>query len=681
MNSPAPSPARRVRTDLAPGFTWQRLSAVLLIALQAGLLWKLMDGMWFAMSGLLLAVVALWVSADWMLPRFNLVRVGLGVIALFALKAWKLPHSLSSSDGFLYSEYAYEICCGLIAMQVILLWAREHRTRLPFLPMALAGMCLVFLGDSRISDGERVLTSVVASAYCILAALFAANSRRTAMHTPQVVGRLRTILWVIPVIIGTLVGQVLAVGLYRNEQAIEQWLAKAMDNEQRSTRNGYNGEVSLGSGRRWQSMLDEVVVLRVEGARTEQYLAGHRMQQYSRRQWANVLIDGVVTPMARPQPDGRSAFQLLGEPLDMAAETLDVWPEHSVRVGTFFLPSKAARLTATAEVISLDAGGNTAASPLATTSPYRVETRATLPAMTLTNEERTACLHLSTRLDPYVRELAAQLFEGCETTPEKIARVEDYFQRNHQYQLGIHIPEDTDPLGYFLREKQAAHCEYFATASALLLRVAGVPTRLVVGYLATEWNATAGLLIVRQKDAHAWTEAYDEKLGQWLLVEATPGGGVPAPRTTEPGEAWRQWIKHRFALTIAAWKHMTLLELVQTILLWLPLTLLSVVVLVGVVASLRWFMRWRRSLKSAPVELIAAELKAGRRDLFRALARRGWKREPAETLHQLADRVEQASEQPWGREAAECCRLYATLRFGPPTEGGTQELARLLEAL
>jgi transglutaminase-like putative cysteine protease len=80
-----------------------------------------------------------------------------------------------------------------------------------------------------------------------------------------------------------------------------------------------------------------------------------------------------------------------------------------------------------------------------------------------------------------------------------------------------------DPVSNFLLDKRAAHCEYFASAAAVLLRCVGVPSRYVVGYYAHESDGDG--LIVRQRDAHAWTECYIDGVG-WVAVDATPAMGA-----------------------------------------------------------------------------------------------------------------------------------------------------------
>ncbi len=78
-------------------------------------------------------------------------------------------------------------------------------------------------------------------------------------------------------------------------------------------------------------------------------------------------------------------------------------------------------------------------------------------------------------------------------------------------------------LAEFLRGGAGAHCEYFATALAVTLRLEGIPCRVVTGYRSDETNAQDGLLTVRAQHAHAWVEVLDPEAG-WMTLDATPAG-------------------------------------------------------------------------------------------------------------------------------------------------------------
>ncbi|MBC8141918.1 MAG: hypothetical protein H7Y38_10810 [Armatimonadetes bacterium] len=125
----------------------------------------------------------------------------------------------------------------------------------------------------------------------------------------------------------------------------------------------------------------------------------------------------------------------------------------------------------------------------------------------------------------FVRDLARRITAKEKGAADKIAAITSYLISNHSYSLTISLGGG-DPVADFLRNKKAAHCEFFAASATLLLRHAGVPARYVTGYLAHEAGTEPGETVVRQRDAHAWCEAWVEGVG-WVSVDATPGDGRP----------------------------------------------------------------------------------------------------------------------------------------------------------
>lgn len=133
-------------------------------------------------------------------------------------------------------------------------------------------------------------------------------------------------------------------------------------------------------------------------------------------------------------------------------------------------------------------------------------------------------------LDPRIRRLADS-FEGRD--PEVLARtMVAWLQRENRYTREL-PGEVGDPLAHFLFERRAGHCEYFATALAILLRLRGIPARVVAGYYGASWVEAGGYWVVREGDAHAWTEAWIPGRG-WVLLDATPA-------EERPGHAEGAW--------------------------------------------------------------------------------------------------------------------------------------------
>ncbi len=92
-------------------------------------------------------------------------------------------------------------------------------------------------------------------------------------------------------------------------------------------------------------------------------------------------------------------------------------------------------------------------------------------------------------------------------------------------------PLGSDPVDRFLFDTRRGFCEHYASAFAILMRAAGIPSRVVLGYQGGEINPVGGHMIVRQSDAHAWTEVWLDGVG-WYRVDPT---AAVAPDRIESG--------------------------------------------------------------------------------------------------------------------------------------------------
>ena len=104
---------------------------------------------------------------------------------------------------------------------------------------------------------------------------------------------------------------------------------------------------------------------------------------------------------------------------------------------------------------------------------------------------------------------------------EKALAICNYLGTNFKYELGAPALNKKYPVEDFIFYEKRGHCERFASALAVLLRILDIPSRVTVGYLAREKNEFGNYYNIRAKDAHAWTEAYFEGKG-WVVLDATP---------------------------------------------------------------------------------------------------------------------------------------------------------------
>jgi len=122
-----------------------------------------------------------------------------------------------------------------------------------------------------------------------------------------------------------------------------------------------------------------------------------------------------------------------------------------------------------------------------------------------------------------VRVLAQEIAGGTGTDDERAERIVRFFGSGFRYTLS----DPAASLREFLFRKRAGYCEHYAAGLSLLLRGAGIPSRVAAGYLGGEWNDVGKYLIVRQSDAHAWVEAWIG--GRWVTLDATPSPGASSP--------------------------------------------------------------------------------------------------------------------------------------------------------
>jgi hypothetical protein len=135
-----------------------------------------------------------------------------------------------------------------------------------------------------------------------------------------------------------------------------------------------------------------------------------------------------------------------------------------------------------------------------------------------------------------------------------LARVRAHLRERFRYATRVGAPAaGRTPLAEFLLGSRAGHCEFFASATVLLLRAAGVPARYATGFSLQEYDARARAYVVRERHAHAWVRAWVG--GAWVDVDTTPPGwaesedqarGAMARAATALADAW-SGLRYRYA--------------------------------------------------------------------------------------------------------------------------------------
>jgi protein-glutamine gamma-glutamyltransferase len=146
-----------------------------------------------------------------------------------------------------------------------------------------------------------------------------------------------------------------------------------------------------------------------------------------------------------------------------------------------------------------------------------LETRNLSPLSTLAKRHETT---LPLDRNPRARALALDLRARSHGNAEFARAVLAWFRDNGlEYTLepGVTTQDSVDTT---LFDSKKGFCGHFASSYAMMMRAAGIPARVVTGYLGGEWNPVGGYLIVRQSDAHAWTEVWLGDTG-WTRIDPT----------------------------------------------------------------------------------------------------------------------------------------------------------------
>ncbi|HEX7861101.1 MAG TPA: transglutaminase domain-containing protein [Verrucomicrobiae bacterium] len=139
---------------------------------------------------------------------------------------------------------------------------------------------------------------------------------------------------------------------------------------------------------------------------------------------------------------------------------------------------------------------------------------------------------------------------------DKALAIVRFFQEKFRYttyqrarELGLHAQT---PLAEFLLKTRAGHCEYFASATVLLLREFEIPARYVTGYAVPLDEREGDFFVVRDRHAHAWAVAYVE--GKWVEVDSTPAGWENAEEKEFPAyQPLKDWWE-RFTFGFLEWR-------------------------------------------------------------------------------------------------------------------------------
>lgn len=216
------------------------------------------------------------------------------------------------------------------------------------------------------------------------------------------------------------------------------------------------------------------------------------------------------------------------------------------------------------------------------------------------------------------QELARQVVRGVENRYDRIQAIIRHIESSCRYTLqGDYTPQGEDAVVHYLFRSRRGACDLSATAAAVMCRAAGIPSRVVTGYVAEEPLITQNGFLVRQEHAHMWFECYFPGYG-WIEFD-------PAPPSAEINDSLWEAVTGSIqrALSRIGGGGLDAALLVAAVLVTLLL------ILYRLIATGIRHLRSRSGRRRAAGP--AAATAAAYRRTIAFLARRGWRREPAQT--------------------------------------------------
>lgn len=169
--------------------------------------------------------------------------------------------------------------------------------------------------------------------------------------------------------------------------------------------------------------------------------------------------------------------------------------------------------------------------PVVSLMRYKMSSYPNYQANIITMNEWLRARQLPANANPRTRALGESWAESIGSKAEIIRHALRYFnEQPFAYTMNPPLLGN-DPMDDFLFNTRKGFCEHYAASFTVLMRAAGIPTRIVTGYQGGEYNPLGDYLIVRQSDAHAWTEVWLEGNG-WLRIDPT---AAVAPERVEKG--------------------------------------------------------------------------------------------------------------------------------------------------
>ncbi len=175
------------------------------------------------------------------------------------------------------------------------------------------------------------------------------------------------------------------------------------------------------------------------------------------------------------------------------------------------LPTRS-RMTSELQILSLHVIDKVTRYEMRSYTDYRIETDA--PQL------KQRYLSLPANIAPRSQALVQEWLRNSSDKSQIVKTALAYFEEQEFYYSRQPPLLFDDPVDEFLFQTRKGYCEHYASAFTVMMRQAGIPARVVTGYLGGEMNPLSDYMIIRQSDAHAWSEIWLEQQG-WIRVDPT----------------------------------------------------------------------------------------------------------------------------------------------------------------
>ena len=610
-----------------------------------------------------LALVCSLLRGKWQISLRHLTAVWAGCLIAGAL----LGQGLYQGSQFA-NPYASQAALGLAAVQCLALTRRYKRSEemaACFVSMTLAIACTF-------ADVGNPLPLVALLAVQLTA--LGCTLRLTISGATVSRGAVLALLLSLPL------GAAVAAAARAADARLGNWMGSLMISS--GSTFSFPGVSQLDSMQRSQN--SPSVVLRYYSTRPPRYLVGTAYVTYADRSWKTK--GGTENLMYEAGSHGESVYSIhLGPPPPADFTDLVELAGHSQAI---FLPRDCFQFSllpapalVRAQIHIQGTGrrfGNTFIASNDGDFNWRYlllrSSQAFAPRFDNLDDDREVYLQLPPRLSPAVERLAVEQSRAGSSEGQKARLLESFLQDNFSYGFGYPFSQSLDPVEDFLTKRAAAHCELFATSLTLMLRSLRIPARYINGLVVRERSGDNDYWVVRERDAHAWVEAYLD--GAWVTLDPTPPAAVEASGPDRM-ERILEWLAYRWHhLFDVSWLLATLRENLKNLVVY------GLALGLGFFAWRRrprwgWHWSWSRRACNPQADRATEELPLLLESFQKTLAALSWLRPPHLTLAAWSAQL------PEHRLTSSCRRFldtYACLRYGRPSVN-PEEMALLKELL